>query len=444
MATGAGIVRIIGGGMTGLTLGLRLARRGVRLVVLERDPYLGGLTSESELNGIPVEKFYHCVLPTDFSLLKLLEELGLANEVGWNRTRTGFFTGDTLLEMTTTLDFLKFPALTPFDRLRLGWTIAYCGLNRSWKRLDKEPVGPFLLRHGGKRLFESIWEPLLLAKLGPQYNRFAASFIWATVYRMLSARKAQGRSEKLGFIRGRYGKVFKALRAAIESAGGEVIIGKEVSGLKKTQVEGQPKWTVFCGGNELPADGVVLCVPAPVAAQWLVNEVPVAAEKLREVDYLGVICEVMLLKQSLTPYYVLNLTDRKLPFTGVIETSNLTGRDEFRGHSLVYLPRYRDQDSDMWNRTDVEIHRESTAGLRAIKPSFREDDVIAWRVQRARYVQPVHPVGWGSRIPPVRLGPGLAYVSTAQIHPWPVFNDEAIRNVDAKLPEVLDTLGLTT
>ncbi len=436
----SGVIRIVGGGMTGLTLGLRLAQRGMSVVVHEADPYLGGLASESTLGGVPIERFYHCVLPTDTSLIGLLEQLGLADEIGWTRTRTGFFTDGRLLEMTTSADFLRFPALTLADRIRLGWTIAYCWMNRDWRRLDEEPIGPFLIRHGGRRLFESIWEPLLLAKLGPDYNTFAASFIWATVFRMLSARSAKGRSEKLGFVRGRYGKVFRALREAIEAAGGEVRAGERVSGLRKIERDGKFAWSLMVGDEERPARGVVLCVPAPMATRWLREVDDETGRSLSEVEYLGVICEVMLLKRSLTPYYVLNLTDKSLPFTGVIETSNLTGAAEFGGSHLVYLPRYRDQRSPMWEQSDETIHLESLEGLRKIIPSFSNADILAWTVHRARYVQPLHPVGWGRRIPSTALAPGLAYVSTAQIHPWPVFNDEVVRNIDERIDDVVRVL----
>ncbi|HTP80325.1 MAG TPA: FAD-dependent oxidoreductase [Bacteroidota bacterium] len=429
--------RIIGGGMTGLTLALRLVQRGIRVVVHERDPYLGGLSSESTLANVPVERFYHCVLPTDTALLGLLKEVGLEEAVGWNRTRTGFFTGTSLLEMTTVRDFMRFPALKVIDRFRLGWTIAYCGLNRSWSRLDKEPIGPFLRRHGGRRLFESIWEPLLLSKLGRNYDRFAASFIWATVYRMLSARSAKGRSEKLGFVRGRYGRVFAALRAAIEAKGGTVQTGEQVLGINHLQEGG---WSVHLEKEDLKAGAIVLCVPAPIAVQWLNAVHPDAIQRLRDVEYLGVVCEILLLKRSATPYYVLNLTDRNLAITGVIETSNLTGRDEFQGMSVLYLPRYCEQASGLWDRSDEDIHEENMNSVRRIVSDIRKEDVVSWKINRARYVQPIHPVRWGERIPPVRLAPRLAYVSTAQIHPWPVFNDEAIRNVDKHLEEVLNTI----
>jgi len=42
-------------------------------------------------------------------------------------------------------------------------------------------------------------------------------------------------------------------------------------------------------------------------------------------------------------------------------------------------------------------------------------------------------VGKGSALPPLVMAPGLAYLSTAQIHPWPVFNDAVIRHVDNNL-----------
>ena len=163
-------VHIVGGGMTGLTLAYKLARRGVAVVVHERDPYLGGLAAEGNLGGVPVERYYHCVLPTDSALLHLFGELSFSDQVGWTKTRTGFFHERQLLEMTSAADFARFPAITRIDRLRLAWTIAYCGYVANWKTLDREPISTFLRRHGGERLFRSIWEPLLMAKLGQDYD----------------------------------------------------------------------------------------------------------------------------------------------------------------------------------------------------------------------------------------------------------------------------------
>jgi len=431
-------IRIVGGGMMGLTTALRLAQHGRAVAVHERDPYLGGLSSEAEIAGIPIERFYHCVLPADTALLKLFGEIGLGDAVHWQRTRTGFFHDGSMLEMTTVADFMRFPALRMLDRLRLAWTIGYCAMHRDWKRFDAEPVSRFLRRLGGDRLFASIWEPLLVAKLGPEYDRFAASFIWATISRMLSARKAGDRSEQLGFVAGRYGRVFSALRRAVESAGGEVLTGTAVTGISAANAAGE--WIVQTREGSLPAAGVVLCTPAPAAAGWLEKALPEAASALNRVDYLGVVCEVMLLRRSLSPYYVMNLTDRRLPFTGIIELTNLTGRDEFGGHTVVYLPRYCSMESPVWDRKDEDLHAENLEGLRHVVPEMGEEQMVAWKIHRARSVQPVQRVERRRSVPPVVLAPGLAYLSTAQIHPWPVFNDAVVRHVDSHMSDVLMAL----
>jgi len=56
--------------------------------------------------------------------------------------------------------------------------------------------------------------------------------------------------------------------------------------------------------------------------------------------YESVICPTYLLRKPLAGFYVMNITDGHLPFTGVIEMTALMDRNYFDGHSLVYLPRY--------------------------------------------------------------------------------------------------------
>ena len=50
----------------------------------------------------------------------------------------------------------------------------------------------------------------------------------------------------------------------------------------------------------------------------------------------------MLLRTELPDFYVVNITDEGLPFTGIINMSALVG--SFDGASLVYLPRYTTED----------------------------------------------------------------------------------------------------
>ena len=52
------------------------------------------------------------------------------------------------------------------------------------------------------------------------------------------------------------------------------------------------------------------------------------------VTYQGIVCASVLLRKPLDRFYVTNITDGWVPFTGVIEMPALVDRAEFGGHHL--------------------------------------------------------------------------------------------------------------
>src|SRR5476651_2303546 len=114
---------IIGGGMLGLMLAHRLRQRGERVTILEAAPQVGGLASAWQLSDITWDRHYHVILMSDRHTVGLVEELGLADEMRWVETKTGFYTDGRLVSMSNSLEFLKFPPLGLIDKFRLALTI---------------------------------------------------------------------------------------------------------------------------------------------------------------------------------------------------------------------------------------------------------------------------------------------------------------------------------
>src|SRR5215831_1050344 len=131
---------IIGGGILGMTLAYRLAQHGKHVTLFEGAPHLGGLASAWMLGEVVWDRHYHVTLMSDTALRALLAELGLAQDIQWVETRTGFYTNGTLYSMSNTLEFLRFPPLGLLDKLRLGATIFYASRIKDWKKLEKIPV----------------------------------------------------------------------------------------------------------------------------------------------------------------------------------------------------------------------------------------------------------------------------------------------------------------
>ena len=150
----------------------------------------------------------------------------------WRATQTGFYVDRAFHPLSSGLDFLRFPLLGLWSKFRLAVTILYCSRIHDWRRLEGMTVEEFLVRYSGRATFEKMWKPLLLAKLGENYRRVSAVFIWTYVKRLFSARDAAAQKEHLGYVSGGYRTVFKRLLELIGQVGGEVRTGVEVQSVR--------------------------------------------------------------------------------------------------------------------------------------------------------------------------------------------------------------------
>ena len=127
--------------------------------------------------------------------------------------------------------------------------------------------------------------------------------------------------------------------------------------------------------------------------------------------YLGIVCLVMRLRRSLSPWYTLNITDRRVPLTAVVETTHVVDPERVGGH-LVYAPKYVNPDSPELERSTSEVKEAYMGHIRTMFPGFSpDDDVLASQVARARVAEPVHTLG-GQR-------PPAGHVPRAGPRAWP-------------------------
>ena len=170
-------VGIIGGGITGLTAAYWLLKAGHRATVFEAAPEVGGLASAVQVQGVWVDKFYHCVLPSDTALLDLATEIGLGESIYWQETEMGFLHQGHLFPLTTPRDLLRFTPLSLLDRIRLGVTGLYTKYLRDWKALERVTAHEWLTRVCGERVFNTVWKPLLVFKFGSRWEEAPATYL---------------------------------------------------------------------------------------------------------------------------------------------------------------------------------------------------------------------------------------------------------------------------
>ena len=375
-------VAIVGGGVLGMYLAWRLAERGYCTTIYESAPATGGLASAMSIGETTWDRFYHVILMSDRHLVDMLQKLDLESELEWGITKTGFYTDGELVSMSNALEFLKFPPLNLIDKFRLGATIFYASRIRNWQSLESVLAIDWLKKLSGRRVFEKIWLPLLKSKLGDNYEIASAAFIWAIIARMYAARRAGLKQEMFGYVRGGYATILEGMRRRLSELDVTIVHDAKVDEIRSDT----DKATVLVGENESRFDHVVLTVPTDAAAGMCPELAPAEVERLNGVEYQGIICPSFLLKREISRFYVTNITDSGVPFTGVIEMTALVDPANFDGNALVYLPQYLTQSSTYWEKSDEEIYDDCLTGLEKMYPTFQRSDVVAMNIARARKV----------------------------------------------------------
>ncbi len=396
-----------------MTLAHRLRAQGKRVTLIEAAPGLGGLASAWQVGDLVWDRHYHVTLLSDSHLRKLLAELDLERDIEWTETRTGVFAGGRLYSVSNTLELLRFPVLGWLDVLRLGATILRAAHIEDWRGLEQIPVAKWLERWSGKRTFERFWLPLLRSKLGEAYAETSAAFIWATIQRLYAARRSGMKKEMFGTVRGGYARVLERFATRLEASGVHALLGSPVIRVEPSQ--DKVRVVLRHGGIET-FDHVVVTAAAPVACRLCAGIAEDEARLLSDVRYLGIVCASVLLRKPLAGFYVTNLLDPGLPFTGVIEMSALVRPGDFGGRGLVYLPRYLPPEDPFFETPDAEIEALFLAGLARVYPQVDRDDVLGFRISRVRYVMPLPTLDYSSRLPPADTSvPGLHLVNSSHI-----------------------------
>jgi protoporphyrinogen oxidase len=405
---------IVGGGIMGLTLAHRLAQKGYKVTLFEAAPEVGGLASSWKIHNFEWDKFYHVILLSDLHTRNILKELRLDDKMEWVETKTGFYTDGKLYSMSNTVEFLKFPPLGLIDKFRLGLTIFVASKLKNWKRLERIPVETWLKRWSGKNTFTKIWLPLLRAKLGESYKQTSTAFIWATIQRMYAARRSGLKKEMFGYVRGGYGQILKSFEAMLVSEGVEIKTNYQASEIFSNVYSGPT--IKFTNGYEEQFDRLISTLPSRISVNLCKGLSETEIQKHRNIEYLGVICASVVLDIPISPYYVTNITDTWVPFTGVIEMSSLVDKKNFGGDSLLYLPKYLKPGDPLFDASDQEIEGLFLGALQKMYPFLSENNIKYVGIARARNVFALSTLGYSDNLPEVKTSvPGFYILNSAHI-----------------------------
>ncbi len=397
------------------------------MLVLERDSAPGGLAGTFEFHdGVRIEKFYHHWFTNDRYVPRLVAELGLSDHIVRRPSRTGLYYGGRNWRLSTPLDLMRFTPLPILDRIRLGLLVARVRAIKDWREIEHLSIREWLEPICGSNAYRVVWEPLINAKFSIYADAVGAVWFWKKLVLRGSTRGKTG-AEELAYFRGGFGRLSEAIVDAIRSAGGDVELDATVQSVRHSNGQLQ---SVVVRDREIAGRQFLFTPALPIIADILKDTGHDAwIDRLLRVRYLGNICLVLELNQSLSDTYWLNVNDPGFPFVGIIEHTNFDPPENYRGAHIAYLSRYVAKEDAAWAYSDKDYFEFAFGHLQRMFPSLGRDWITEYRVWRTEFAQPVTERNYSQYVPGRGTPFENAWISTmAQIYPEDRGTNYAIRD----------------
>ncbi len=451
---------VLGGGVLGLTVALRLAQQGHQVALYEREPLPGGLAA-----GFPIpvpgadapiwlEKFYHHLFRSDHEIIALIDEMGLGDRLTWRRPLTVTLRNGRAYQLDSALSVLRFAPLAPLDRLRMGAGLAALRFLPTPEPLEGRHAAAWIRAVMGQPSYDAVWGPLLKGKFGAVADEISLPWFWARLH---------DRTAELGYVRGGFQQFYDRLAEQARAAGAtltfgatvhQVSVGDGASDVSESasDVSSDDAPRDLDAANADPAttnDGADAASQAPGRLRVTFETADVAGS-LRHATFDRVIstlptrltcrltpqlpagyraryewgqaygahCLILALDHRLTDSYWMNIGDPGYPFIALVEHTNYMPLADYGGRSLVYLGNYRPMTDPLFTASKEEILREFLPALARINPAFQSSWVQESWSFAAPFAQPIVTTEYRAHIPPFETPlPGLYVANMFQVYP---------------------------
>jgi protoporphyrinogen oxidase len=407
-------IAIIGAGHGGLAAAYDLRRAGHSVTVFEAADIPGGLaTGFKEPHwDWSVEKFYHHWFASDRHILGLIDELGWSADVIFPRPYTVMYYQGRFYPFDAIPQMALFPGLGwGFNKVRFGLVGLFLRLSNNWRALEQVTVDQWMRKWAGDRVYELMWEPLMIGKFGERYSRVVnMAWMWARI---------KARTTRLGTFKGGFQAFADRFTSRLQEMGVTVRLSTPVS-----QITASPN-----GGLDIQTPNGMehfdqcLATTSPALLAQMAPGLPEDyLQGLLSLKSMGAVVLVLALKQGLSSqgYYWYNIPKSAgFPFLAVVEHTNFIPPENFGGEHILYIGDYLETGHEHFQLSQEELLRRFLPALTRINPDFEPGWVRKSWLFRTQYAQPVPEVNHSQHIPAIETPlPGLFFASMSQVYPW--------------------------
>jgi squalene-associated FAD-dependent desaturase len=433
-------IGVVGGGLAGIAAALSAADAGAEVVLVERRPSLGGLTSSIQHNGLSFDNGQHVFLRCCTAYRAFLERIGGADQVYLQRRLDVPVLAPNGQRATISRNALpaplhlagslaKYRHLSVFERARLvGAALALRRLDPDDPSLDEVSFADWLKRHGqSARAIDRLWNLIALPTINVSAQD-ASLALAVKVFRVGLLDQSDGAD--MGWSKVPLAQLHGAngLRA-LDAAGVNTQLNASVSSIERTS---SGSFLIGAAEKSLSVDAVIIATSPRALASFGVPAGESIAEGLGSSPIVNV---HLVLDRRVTDLAMAAVVDSPIEYIfDRTESSGVTS-----GQCLVLSLSAADRYLGVGS---PELVSTFLAALRDLFPAAREAQLVDALVTRERAATFRASPGVGAFRPAMTTEvPGLflagAWCSTG----WPATMEGAVRSGNQAASEALAHLS---
>ncbi len=408
-------ISILGAGFGGLAAAYDLIRHGNQVTIYEASDHVGGLAAgfKEPHWDWSVEQYYHHWFASDEHMLGLIKELGWRDKVLFPRPYTVMYYQGRFYPFDSILKAILFPGLGwGINKVRFGLVGLFLRLTNDWKALEKHTVDAWMRKWAGDRVYELMWQPLMIGKFGERYaTQVNMAWMWA---------RLKARTTRLGTFQGGFQAFADQFATALQELGVTLCLNSPIQQILPSP--GGVGIDLVTTDGQVHYDQCLVTTSPNLLARLVPTMLSYYLKGLLALKSMGAVVMTLSLKHQLSQqgYYWYNLPKSAgFPFLALVEHTNFVSPAHFGGDHIVYCGDYLEPDHEYFTLSQDELLQRFLPALQRFNSYFEPGWVNKTWLYRTNYAQPVPLLNHSYNIPTIQTPlPGLYFASMSQVYPW--------------------------